>query len=50
MVKTIYDNDRFGGQLKRSNYFKDDLEQIKSATSTTNELTVAIFEFIKHIS
>lgn len=47
VVKTIYDSDRFGGQLKRSNFFKNDLEKIKSATSATNELTVAIFEFIK---
>lgn len=48
VVKTIYESDRFGGQLKRSNYFKNDLELIKSQTNTTNELTVAIFEFIKH--
>ena len=47
VVKTIYDSDRFGGQLKRSKFFKNDLEKIKSATSATNELTVAIFEFIK---
>jgi hypothetical protein len=47
VVKTIYDNDRFGGQLKRSNYFKEDLEQIKSAAKTPNELIVGIFEFIK---
>ncbi|MFD1314545.1 DUF3857 domain-containing protein [Namhaeicola litoreus] len=47
VVKTIYDSDRFGGQLKRSNYFKDDLEKIQAATNNQNELIIGVFEFLK---
>ena len=48
VTKTIYQNTNFGGELKKSNHFKEDLANIKSNSSNQNEEIVNIFEFVKN--
>jgi hypothetical protein len=47
VTKTIYESSNFGGQLKKSSYFKDDLENIVSKTDPVNEKVAKIFQFVK---
>lgn len=47
VVKKIYENSSFGGQLKMTKYFKDDLASIISSTNTNSELTAAIFMYVQ---
>jgi len=48
VAKTIARSSRFGGELKKTSYFKEDLDKIRSKFSNKNELMLAIFEFVKH--
>ena len=49
VAKTIYDSEYFGGEMSKTNYFKEDLEGLKTQfSSNSNQLMVAIFEFVKH--
>ena len=47
IVKTIYDNDDFGGELNKKNYFEDDLKTLLSGITDRNQKMIAIFEFVK---
>jgi len=47
VVKTIYDDDDFGGQLKKSNYFEEDLKKITAGLLTRDEKITAVFNFVK---
>lgn len=46
--KKIYESDEFGGQLKKSNYFEKDIDQLISGISTNEEKITAIFNFVKN--
>lgn len=48
IAKDIYNDLKFGEELKKSGYFKDDLQNVLAKTSNQNEQTVAIFEFVKN--
>ncbi|KQC29858.1 DUF3857 domain-containing protein [Flagellimonas eckloniae] len=47
VVKTIYESDRFGKQLKRSRYYQDDLATILDTHITDMEKMVTIFQYVK---
>lgn len=45
--KTIYESDVFGGELKKENYFKDDIDNILSGVGDKAEKMMRIFEYAK---
>ena len=47
VIKKIYKSDSFGGQLKSTKYFKEDLATLVSQTSSESELTAAIFLYVQ---
>ncbi|MGB1309167.1 MAG: DUF3858 domain-containing protein, partial [Oceanihabitans sp.] len=47
VTKTIYDSENFGGQLKKSNYFKDEVSQLIKGVSNPLEKTELIYNFVK---
>ena len=47
IVKTIYENDDFGAELTKKNYFEEDLNPIIAGITDKNQKMVAIFEFVK---
>lgn len=47
VTKSIYELSNFGGELKKSRYFKDDLAKIVSSTITKEDKINTIFNFVK---
>ncbi|WP_313807853.1 DUF3857 domain-containing protein [Flavobacterium sp.] len=47
VVRNIYKNDDFGGELAKIGYFEDDVKQLISGLTTNGEKTAAIFNFVK---
>ena len=45
--KSIYDSDAFGGQLKRDNYFDNDIDELLNGITDPNKKMIAIFEYVK---
>ena len=45
--KSIYDSDAFGGQLKRDNYFDDEIDNLLNGITDPNKKMIAIFEYVK---
>ncbi|MFC7356767.1 transglutaminase domain-containing protein [Jejudonia soesokkakensis] len=45
--KSIYDSSSFGEELKRSNYFEDDIDAIVKTASSTEEKMNLVFEYVK---
>lgn len=45
--KKIYDSKRFGDELEKTKYFRDDLENILTTAKGDVQKTLAIFEFVK---
>jgi len=45
--KTIYESEAFGGELKKENYFKDDIDKLIKGISNQNEKISRIFEYVK---
>lgn len=48
VVKTIFEDDRFGKELKEKNYFEAEIAPIIAKTTTNQEKAIAIFEFLKN--
>ncbi|NJM79974.1 MAG: DUF3857 domain-containing protein [Flavobacterium sp.] len=48
VVKSIYESDYFGSELKSKSYFEDDLNTIIGDLKTNNEKIAAIFSFVKN--
>lgn len=47
VVKTIYDSENFGGELKKTGYFEDDINALIAPLKTPEEKTAAIFAYVK---
>jgi transglutaminase-like putative cysteine protease len=47
IVKTIYDNENFGGELTKKNYYEEDLNAVIAAITDRNTKMIAIFQFVK---
>jgi hypothetical protein len=47
VVKSIYDAEDFGGELKKNGYFEQDLPTVIAGLTTSEEKTIAIFNFVK---
>lgn len=47
VTKEIYDNQNFGGELKKSNYYKDDLSVLLASANTELEKIANIYQFVK---
>ncbi len=47
VAKTIYDNDRFGKELNRHDYFKGDLKKLLRDASSEMERAMVIYDFVK---
>ncbi len=47
VAKTIYNYDDFGPELKKSNYFEDDIDQLIAGLTSNEEKASAIFSFVK---
>lgn len=48
VVKSIYDNESFGSELKSKSYFDDDLKIIINNLTTNEEKIAAIFKFVQN--
>lgn len=46
--KKIYEDERFGAQLNKVNYFEDDLKTLLENASTDSQKTMLIFNYIKN--
>ncbi len=47
VAKSIFDQPQFGDELKKSNYFNNDLSRLISSQQSEIEKTIAIYEFVK---
>lgn len=47
VVNKIYEREDFGDELKKSNYFEEDLVKVLEGKNSRDERLVAIFEFVK---
>lgn len=47
VIKKIYENESFGGQLKLNRYYKEDLETLKNTSSSDAELIASIFMHVQ---
>lgn len=47
VVKKIYENDDFGGELNKTGYFEEDLKKLTSGLTDKTEITTAIFNYVK---
>ncbi|MBQ4818456.1 DUF3857 domain-containing protein [Aquimarina sp. MMG016] len=47
VAKSIYDNPRFGDELKKKNYFKEDIDQLITGINDPLKKTTLIFDFVK---
>ena len=47
VAKKIYANDNFGAQLKKDNYFEEDIKLLLVNTKTKEEKIASIFEYVK---
>jgi hypothetical protein len=46
--KQIFKSSSFGTEIKKSSYYKDDLEKILASTKTSSEKITSIFNFVKN--
>ena len=47
VVKTIYENSRFGAELNKSGYYRDDINALINTVSDPNKRMAIIFNFVK---
>lgn len=47
VAKSIYASSSFGGELNKSNYYKDDLSSLLQGAASESEKIVNIFQFVK---
>ncbi|GAK92900.1 hypothetical protein JCM19298_3388 [Nonlabens ulvanivorans] len=47
VAKTIYDSDRFGSAIKKSSFYKKDLESVIDESMDDLKMTKVIYEFLK---
>lgn len=47
VVKRIYESDNFGGELKKTNYFEEDVKTVLSSATSADEKLGAIFNHVK---
>ncbi|MDY8136498.1 transglutaminase [Aquimarina sp. 2201CG5-10] len=47
VVKTIYKNSKFGDELKKTNYYKEDIDNLISGVSDAVKKTALIYDFVK---
>lgn len=45
--KTIYDSQNFGAELKKINYYKDDIDQLISGITVPLDKAIKIYDFVK---
>lgn len=48
VVKSIYDHENFGDELKKTSYFGDDLKSILSGVNSNDEKIYIIFNYVKN--
>lgn len=48
VVKTIYDNEDFGGQLNKANFYEEDLNALLKDITTTEDKIATIFSYFKN--
>ncbi len=47
VTKTIYENEYFGAELDKTNYFENDINKLIEGLNTREEKMIAIFNFVK---
>ncbi|WP_271767559.1 transglutaminase [Aquimarina algiphila] len=47
VANRIYNNDNFGGELKKSNYYKEDMDQLLKGIVDPSERMLLIYRFVK---
>ena len=47
VTKTIYDFDDFGQELNKTGYFEDDLKKVIAGLNSTDEIVLAILNYVK---
>lgn len=45
--KTVFESSSFGDELKRTNYFEEDIDNLLKGVSNENEKMMRVFEFVK---
>lgn len=48
VAKKIYEDEDFGSELNKTNYFEDDLKDVIAGLTTTDEKVSAIYNFVKN--
>lgn len=48
VVKTIYDNESFGNELRKTGYFEDDIAKLVEGVSSNKERIALIFNFVRN--
>lgn len=48
VVKSIYDNESFGNELRKTGYFEDDIAKLVEGVSSDKERIALIFNFVKN--
>ncbi len=47
VVKTIYDNENFGDELKKNSYFEDDVNALLAGVTNRDEKMILLFDYVK---
>ena len=47
VIKTIYGDDDFGKQLRKTSYFKQDIDELVKSVATRDELINAVFKYVR---
>ncbi len=47
VTKKIYENSKFGGELKKVNYFKEEIDQLVDGVNNPTERAALIYNFVK---
>ena len=48
VVKTIYNYENFGNELRKTGYFEDDIAKLLNGVSSPNEKVALIYQFVKN--
>ncbi|RBA28491.1 DUF3857 domain-containing protein [Flavobacterium tibetense] len=48
IVKNIFENENFGSEIAKNDYFKSEIDELLKSTTSKEEKIIAIYEFVKN--
>ena len=48
IVKNIFENENFGSEITKNDYFKSEIDELLKSTTSKEEKIIAIYEFVKN--